>query len=485
MPKRERRPSGEKVWAGRLAGRTDPAVEDFTTSIGVDTRLHAEDIAGSRAHARMLHAIGVLSASEHRAIDSALRTIAGELEGGEFIIEPGDEDIHTAVERRLVELTGEPGRKLHTARSRNDQVATDLRLWCMRACRELMLAAVALQEAYVQRAAEHVTTLIPGYTHLQRAQVTSLAHHLLAYVAMLDRDAGRLADCHRRCDVLPLGSGALAATTVPLNRGMVAAELGFSDLSANSLDAVGDRDFAVELTAACALIMIHLSRFAEELVLWSTAEFGFVELPDSHSTGSSLMPQKKNPDPLELVRGRVGGVVGDLVALLTTLKGLPLAYNRDLQEDKPSLFSAVDTTRACLAMTRDIVNVVQFNTKAMTDAAADPGLMATDVVDHLVGRGVPFREAHRIVGLAVRAAQRRQRSLADLTAADWAAIDARADADVVSLFDPVKSLARRRLKGGPAPQQVRRELVHAQSRIARTRKLVTSLAGTQGSRDRG
>jgi argininosuccinate lyase len=484
MAKRASRALTEKVWSGRLAGRTDPAVEAFTTSIGVDKRLHTEDIAGSRAHARMLHAIGVLSASDHRAIDSGLRAIARELERGEFTIEPGDEDIHTAVERRLVGLAGEPGRKLHTARSRNDQVATDLRLWCMRACRELMLAAVALQEALVERAAEHVTTLVPGYTHLQRAQVTSLAHHLLAYVEMLDRDAGRLADCHRRCDVLPLGSGALAATTLPLNREMVAAELGFSELSANSLDAVGDRDFAVELAAACALIMVHLSRLAEELVLWSTAEFGFVELPDSHSTGSSLMPQKKNPDPLELVRGRVGGVLGALVALLTTLKGLPLAYNRDLQEDKQSLFAAVDTTDACLAMTRDIVNVVQFNMTSMAEAAADPGLMATDVVDHLVGRGVPFREAHRIVGIAVRAAQRRRGSLSELTAADWAAIDPRANAGVVSLFDPLQSLARRRLKGGPAPREVRRQLVRVRARIARTRKLVTSLAGIQGRRHR-
>ncbi|HEY6379102.1 MAG TPA: argininosuccinate lyase [Candidatus Dormibacteraeota bacterium] len=480
-PRGARRRQGEKVWSGRMAARTDPAVEAFTTSIGADYRLHAEDIAGSRAHARMLRAVGLLSAAEQRAIDSGLRSIAAEFESSAFIVEPGDEDIHTAVERRLVELVGEPGRKLHTARSRNDQVATDLRLWCKRRCRELMLAAAALQEALLERAREHRRTILPGYTHLQRAQVVSLAHHLLAYFEMLDRDVGRLADCHRRCDVLPLGSGALASTTLPLDRRRVATELGFAALSANSLDAVGDRDFAVELSGACALCMVHLSRLAEELVLWSSTEFGFAELPDSHATGSSLMPQKKNPDPLELVRGRVGRVVGAQVALLTTLKGLPLAYNRDLQEDKASLFDAVDTTAACLAMAADIVRVVQFDTAAMAAAAADPGLMATDVVDHLVRRGVAFREAHRLVGRAVRAAARRGCALDELTPADWATIDGRAgEAAVVTLFDPARSLARHGLEGGPSPREVGRQLTRARARIAATRKLVTSLAGTHG-----
>ncbi|HET9051691.1 MAG TPA: argininosuccinate lyase [Candidatus Dormibacteraeota bacterium] len=474
-------PRVEKAFSGRLP-RTAKRVEEFTASLPVDRRLVAEDVAGSRAHAKMLRGIGVLTGEEQRAIDSALREIRREIERGDPPLDDGDEDIHMAVERRLVEKIGEPGGKLHTARSRNDQVATDLRLWTKRVIRELMLAVADLQEALLRRAQEHRTTLIPGYTHLQRAQVVSLAHHLLAYSEMLQRDVERLEDCHERTDVLPLGSGALAATTLPLNRRVVADELGFDHVSANSLDAVSDRDFAVELAGVCSLLMVHFSRMAEDLILWSTREFGFAELPDAYATGSSLMPQKKNPDVLELVRGRVGRVVGAQVALLMTLKALPLSYNRDLQEDKESLFAAVDTTQACTAMLTDVMRVVRFSTAAMEEAASDPDLIATDVAEHLVVRGIPFREAHRIVGRAVRAAARSSAGVAGLDVDAWRALDPRIDADTVAglreLFDPRESLARRAVAGGPAPQMVRRQLVRAAAAIAKTRRLVPVMAGT-------
>jgi len=469
---------GEKAWSGRLGERTARRVEEFSSSIAVDRRLYPEDIAGSRAHARMLRRIGVLDTDDWRALDAALREVRKELERGEFAFAEGDEDIHMAIERRLVELIGEPGERLHTARSRNDQVATDLRMYCKRICRELMLAAAALQEVLMRRAQQHRGTMLPGYTHMQRAQVVTLAHHLLAYVEMLQRDVTRLEDCHERTDTLPLGSGALAGTTLPIDRRGVADELGFDRLSANSLDAVGDRDFVVELVAACGLIMVHLSRLAEELVLWTTSEFGFAELPDNYATGSSLMPQKKNPDVLELIRGRAGRVIGAQVALLTMLKGLPLAYNRDLQEDKQSLFEAVDITASSLAMLTDVVRVVDVDAAAMAKAASDPLLMATDVADHLVLQGIPFREAHRIVGRAVRDAQRRRRSLAALTSEDWAAIDARVGPEVVNLFDPAESLARRQVAGSPGPRAVTRQLARAAAMIAKTRRLVPVLAGT-------
>ena len=391
-----------KVWAGRLPARTARRVEEYTGSLPWDRRLYADDIEASLAHARMLRTSGLISAADLRAISGGLRDILREFERGEFIDDPGDEDIHTAVERRLYERIGAAAGRLHTARSRNDQVATDLRLYCRRAAAELMLACAGLQEVLIGRAAEHRSTLMPGYTHGQRAQLISLAHHLLAYVEMLQRDVERLEDARRRCNVLPLGSGALAGTTLPIDRDAVRDELGFDSLSANSLDAVSDRDFAVELIAACALLMVHLSRLAGEIVLWTTSEFGFAELPDAYATGSSIMPQKKNPDVLELARGRTGRVTGDLVNLLTVLKGLPLAYNRDLQEDKQPLFDALDTSLRTLEVLTDTVGVLRFDVDAMRRAAEDPMLLATDVAEYLVVKGLPFREAHAAVGAAVR-----------------------------------------------------------------------------------
>ena len=466
----------EKVWSGRLGAKTARRVEEYTTSIAIDRRLYPEDIAGSQAHARMLRAIGVLTREEHAAIDRGLREVRRELDKGDFPFDPGDEDIHTAVERRLGEKIGDTAGKLHTARSRNDQVATDLRLYGMRACRELMLAVASLQEALVRRAQENRHAVMPGYTHMQRAQVVTVAHHLLAYVEMLQRDIERLEDAHDRCNVLPLGSGALAGTTLPINRRMVADELGFETISANSLDAVSDRDFAVEIVAACALLMVHLSRLGEEVVLWTTSEFGFAELPDAYATGSSLMPQKKNPDVLELVRGRAGRTVGDLVALLTTLKGLPLSYNRDLQEDKQSLFDAVDVASTSVAIVTDIVKVIRFDAGALQAAAADPFLMATDVADYLVVKGVPFREAHRVVGRIVRDAQKQRRTFADMSLEDWRKHSEKFDDDILEMFDAEQSLRRKEVPGGPGPKMTSRQLVRAATMVAKTRRLVPVMA---------
>ncbi|HYA00580.1 MAG TPA: argininosuccinate lyase [Candidatus Binatia bacterium] len=459
-----------KVWAGRLGGETSRRLEEYTQSLGVDRRLAAEDIQGSLAHAEMLRQVGLLSEFDHRAIRSGLLTIRDELDRGGFVEDQADEDIHTAVERRLHELIGPPAGRLHTGRSRNDQVATDLRLWCRRRAGELILACADLQEALIRRAREHRAAPMPGYTHGQRAQVVSLAHHLLAYVEMLQRDVERLEGARRRCDRLPLGSGALAGTTLPIDRDIARRALGFQALSANSLDAVSDRDFAVELVFACALLMLHLSRFAEEVVLWTGAEWGFAELPDTHATGSSLMPQKKNPDVLELVRARSGRTAGDLVSLLAVLKGLPLAYDRDLQEDKRPLFDAVDTALASLAILAEIVSVLRFDVAAMRRAASDPMLQATDVAEHLVARGLAFREAHRLVGAAVQRCLAQGRSLADLGLEEWRAISDRFDESVLGLFDVDAALRRRELPGGPGPRAVSRALARATAMVARTRR---------------
>jgi argininosuccinate lyase len=466
----------EKVWSGRLGSKTARRVEEYTTSIAVDRRLYPDDIAGSQAHARMLRHIGVLTREEHAAIDRGLREVKRELDKGDFPLDPGDEDIHMAVERRLGEKIGEVAGKLHTARSRNDQVATDLRLYGKRICRDLMLAVAALQEALWRRADEQRHSVMPGYTHMQRAQVVTVAHHLLAYVEMLQRDVERFEDAHDRCNVLPLGSGALAGTTLPIDRRLVAQELGFESISANSLDAVSDRDFAVEITAACALLMVHLSRLGEEIVLWTSSEFGFADLPDAYATGSSLMPQKKNPDVLELARGRTGRTIGDLVALLTTLKGLPLAYNRDLQEDKQPFFDAVDVAMQTVAIVTDVIKVLRFDTDAMRAAASDPSLMATDVADYLVVKGVPFREAHRIVGRIVRDLQKQRRVFTDMELDDWRHHSPLFDDDVLELFDVDRSLRRKEVPGGPGPKMVSRQLVRAATMVARTRRLVPVLA---------
>ena len=392
----------KKPWAGRFAQATHKLVEDFTASLPFDRRLYRHDIAGSIAHAKMLAKQGIIPRKDARAIEKGLKAIQREIEAGTFPFDPAQEDIHMAIEQRLTEMIGPAGARLHTARSRNDQVALDLRLYLREEIAGIIDRVEDLQRAFLDHASAHLDVILPGYTHLQRAQPVLLAHHWLAYVEMLDRDKARMADAMKRVNVLPLGSGALAGTPYPIDRAYVAELLNFPAVSENSLDAVGDRDFVVEFLAAAALLMIHLSRLGEELVLWSTEEFGWIELPDAFCTGSSMMPQKKNPDVPELVRGKAGRVVGHLVGLLVTLKGLPLAYNRDLQEDKEPLFDAVDTLKASLSVMAALIPGIAVRRDRVSRALEEGFLTATDLADWLVQQGVPFREAHRAVGQAVR-----------------------------------------------------------------------------------
>ena len=392
----------KKPWGGRFAIDTHAQVEAFTASIHFDRRLAPYDIAGSIAHAQMLGKCGILDKGEVDAIVNGLGEIRQEIERGEFRIEAALEDIHMHVEQRLRDKIGEVAGKLHTARSRNDQVALDLRLYLREAIQQIREKIRSLQQELVAKAEVHLGTIMPGYTHLQRAQPVLLAHHLLAYFEMFQRDRHRFADCLGRVNVLPLGAGALAGTTLPIDRAYVAKLLGFPKIAANSEDAVADRDFAVEFLACCAILAMHISRLAEEVVLWASAEFGFIELPDAFATGSSMMPQKKNPDVAELARGKTGRVYGALFSLLTMLKGLPLTYNRDFQEDKEPVFDAADTIRQTLDVLPPMLKAIKFRPERMRAAAADGFLNATDLAEYLVTKGVPFREAHEIVGRLVR-----------------------------------------------------------------------------------
>lgn len=437
---------------------TDRRVEAFTTSYPIDCRLYPYDIAGSLAHCRMLARQRIIPPREARRIVAALQEILRELDGGSFPTDPADEDIHMAIERRLIEKVGPVGGKLHTARSRNDQVALDLRLFMRAALSEIDQRLVALRRAFAALATRHAALVMPGYTHLQPAQPVLLAHHLLAYATMLERDRERFRDCGNRLNELPLGSGALAGTTFPIDREFVARELGFARLSTNSMDAVSDRDFALEFLAAAAILGVHLSRFAEDLILWCSQEFGFVELPDAFATGSSIMPQKKNPDVAELVRGKSGRLNGNLVALLTTLKGLPLTYNRDLQEDKQPVFDTVDTVSACLAVLAAMVPKLRFNRERLQAAATRGFTLATELADYLSTRGVPFREAHGIVGEIVRHCLTTGRQLQDLDVKELQGFSPRFAPDVRAWLSAEAAVARRRAPGGTAPENVRKQL---------------------------
>jgi argininosuccinate lyase len=453
-------PRAAKAWAGRFAAATAPAVEAYTASLPVDRRLWAEDVAGSVAHVRALVRARLLTRREGTRLERGLAAVRRELAAGRFRFLPSDEDVHMAVERRLTELVGAVGGTLHTGRSRNDQVALDLRLWLRAECDAVDAALRSLQRALVAVARRHVDAVMPGYTHLQRAQPVLLAHHLLAYREMLARDRGRFRDCRARADELPLGAGALAGAGFPLDRARVARDLGFARVAANSLDAVADRDAALEFLAAATIAAVHLSRFGEELVLWASEEFGFVTLPDAWATGSSMMPQKKNPDVAELVRARTGRIAGALVALVVTLKGLPLAYNRDLQEDKAPLFDAAATLRDSCDVLAALLPALRFDTARMA-AAADGLLLATDVADRLVERGVPFRRAHAIVGGLVRHCLATGTGLRDLDAATLRRHAPLLDVAFVRGLTPARSVARRRVLGGTAPAEVRRQLVRA------------------------
>jgi len=453
-------------WGGRFEHAPGRFQQRFGASLPVDKRLYAEDIAGSVAHARMLAKQGIITASDAETIETGLLGILKDIDAGTFVFDEADEDIHMAIEAELTRRIGEAGKRLHTARSRNDQVATDTRLHAKREALRLHAAIGELRDVLLGLASAHPDAVLPGYTHLQKAQPVLLAHHLLAYTWMLARDADRVKRAYEAADVLPLGSAALAGTTFPIDREAVARELGFSAVSPNSLDAVSDRDFLVDLTCACTLGMVHLSRLAEELILWSTEEFGFITLDDAWSTGSSIMPQKKNPDFAELVRGKTGRVVGDLTALLVTLKGLPLAYNKDMQEDKAPAFDAVDTYADSLEAMTGMLSTMRVNAERMREAAHGGFMAATDLADHLAARGVPFREAHEVVGKLVLACERDGRTLQDLTIEELQAASPAFSEDALCAVDIDAVVGRRDTFGGTAPERVADQLAAAREQLA-------------------
>ncbi|MEJ2346657.1 MAG: argininosuccinate lyase [Gammaproteobacteria bacterium] len=455
----------DKPWKGRFAEATDAFVETFTASVGFDQRLYAADIQGSIAHARMLAEAGILTPAERDAIVKGLEDIRGEIERGDFAWSVALEDVHMNIEARLTQRVGDAGKKLHTGRSRNDQVATDIRIYLRAAIDGILGTLVRLREALIDMAEREAGTIMPGFTHLQVAQPVTFGHHLLAWCEMLERDAGRLADCRRRMNVMPLGAAALAGTSYPIDRAYTAAELGFDQPSENSLDAVSDRDFAIEFAAAAALCLTHLSRFSEELILWASAQFDFIELPDRFCTGSSIMPQKKNPDVPELVRGKTGRVNGNLVALLTLMKGQPLAYNKDNQEDKEPLFDTVDTLADCLRAFADMVPAIEPKRDNMYRAARAGFSTATDLADYLVGKGVPFRDAHEVVGGAVRHGVETGRDLSQMSLEELRQFSAAIEADVFEVLTLEGSVAARNHVGGTAPDQVRAAARRARQRL--------------------
>ena len=456
--------------SGRFAGAPAAEVARFTQSVSFDWRLWRHDILGSMAHATMLRRIGLLTQAELEAIIGGLEAIAKDIESGKFRWNPDLEDVHMNIEAELTRRAP-AGAKLHTGRSRNDQVALDMRLWVREEIAGVLAEISALQRALVELGERELEVVIPGYTHLQRAQPVYLAHHLLAYVEMLQRDAERFHQALHRANVCPLGCGALAGSTLPLDREWVAKTLDFVDrqgrprVAQNSMDAVSDRDFAVEFCAAAALLAVHLSRLAEDLVLWASSEFNFIKIADAYTTGSSLMPQKKNPDVAELTRGKSARVIGNLVSLLTLLKGLPMTYNRDLQEDKERLFDTADSVRAALRLCAAMLQNLQVNRVACLAAASDPALLATDLAEYLVRKGVPFRQAHHAVGAAVALAERLGRKLNELTLVELQSVAREFSADALQLFDLKKALARRNLTGAPGPREVRKQ-------VARWRKLL-------------
>jgi argininosuccinate lyase len=456
----------QKTWGGRFSGTTDQRVEAFTESIGVDRRLYRHDIAASQAHARMLAEVGLLSAAEAEQIVAALDAIADEIERGEFAFSIELEDIHTHIERALIERLGDVGRKLHTGRSRNDQVVTDVKLWVREAIDGLDGRLHDLQTALLAAAERDRELILPGYTHLQRAQPVLAAHYFLAYIEKYQRDRDRLADCRRRVNVLPLGAAALAGTSLPIDRESVRRQLGFDALAANSLDASGDRDFLLEFVFDLSVIALHLSGWAEEWILWSTTEFGFLDLPDSFCTGSSLMPHKKNPDVLELIRGKSARVVGDLQQLLVLVKGLPLAYNRDLQEDKAALFDAFDTVAASLELAAALICESRFRADVVAARLEDGFLDATTLMEFLIVQGVPMRLAHEAVGRLVRLGEERRCRLADLPLEVLQSVRPELDSRVYKVLGVANALGAFRSAGSTAPAEVARQMELWRTRLA-------------------
>lgn len=454
------------LWSGRFTENVSEFTQRFGASLPVDKALYAQDIAGSKAHAHMLAKVGVISHEDADAIESGLERVKNRIESGDFTFDINDEDIHMSVERALTADIGDAGARLHTGRSRNDQVATDTRLFAKKRAHDLMHANVALRHALVEQAEKHFDVILPGYTHMQHAQPVLFSHHMLAYVWMLTRDFERLAAAEHAADASPLGAAALAGTTYPLDRQMTAAELGFSKVIPNSLDAVSDRDFLLDLDYACAVSCMHLSRLCEELVLWSTSEFGFIELSDSFSTGSSIMPQKKNPDFAELIRGKTGRAVGNLVSLLVTMKALPLAYNKDLQEDKYGVIDSAKTLEDCLQCAAGMIETMQIKPDNMMAQAKKGHLAATDVADYLAKKGLPFRHAHEVVGHLVLLCEQRGCNLDDLSLEDFKAASPLFEEDITSALDLESIVKARTTEGGTGNSVVRQQLDQAKTVLA-------------------
>lgn len=446
------------LWSGRFSENTEKNVQDFTESISYDRRLYRQDILGSQAHAAMLGASGIIPEKSAETIVKQLSAILVRIENGDFTFTPELEDIHMHIENALIEALGDEGARVHTARSRNDQIALDIRLYLRDETDRITKGIRALQKALVNQAEAHKRAILPGFTHLQHAQPVLFAHHMLAYTEMFQRDIDRLADARKRINILPLGSGALAGTTLPVDRDFVRKTLNFPAMSRNSMDAVADRDFACEFLSSLAVFSMHVSRLSEDLILWMSQEFSFMTFSDAYCTGSSLMPQKKNPDIAELSRGKTGRVYGDLMALLTICKGLPLTYNRDLQEDKEPLFDAIDTALAILSVYPGMISTMSINEQRMLEAASDPGLMATDLAEALVRKGVPFRNAHRKVGLLVRYAKEHGLPLNKIPLSDMQSVIPEADASMTDLFDPVHAVAARETAGGTGFNRVKEQL---------------------------
>ena len=454
----------KKPWGGRFQEPTDKDVEAFTASIHFDRRLYRQDIEGSIAHARMLASQKIITKKEEKAILAGLKTIGKDIEAGRFVFNPDDEDIHMAIEKSLISRIGKAGGKLHTGRSRNDQVSLDVRLYLRDEIRRILELLSIFKKSLTDLAKKEIKTIMPGYTHLQKAQPVLLSHHLLAYWEMIDRDEARLLDCQKRVNILPLGAAALAGTNLPIDRKQVADLLNFPAISENSMDTVSDRDFIAEFIFAACLIMMHLSRFCEDLILWSSSEFGFVEISDSFTTGSSIMPQKKNPDVAELVRGKTGRVYGHLVSLLTVLKGLPMTYNRDLQEDKEPLFDTVDTVKGCVKTLASMIRHLQFNRLRMREEAAKGFSTATDLAEYLVMKGVPFRESHGIVGRLVAYSIRSGKALHDLTLSEYRKFYQGFDEDIFACLKVENAVNAKNSLGGTAEKIVRKRLAEIEGR---------------------
>ncbi len=454
-----------KMWAGRFSKELDERVNDFNSSVSFDARMYKQDIRGSIAHAKMLGDTGIIDRGESEKIVEGLTGILNDIDGGTLLIDPNAEDIHMFVEQVLTERLGDTGKRLHTARSRNDQVALDIRMYLRDEILEIISMTRELTETLCSIAEDNLDTVMPGYTHLQRAQPITFAHHLMAYANMLVRDLGRLADAYKRMNVMPLGSGALASTTYPIDRRQVSAMLGFDDITQNSLDGVSDRDFCIELGSALSILMMHLSRFSEEIVMWCSWEFKFIELDDAYSTGSSIMPQKKNPDITELIRGKTGRVYGDLNTLLVMMKGLPLAYNKDMQEDKEAIFDAVDTVKLCIRTFIPMLATMRVNRENMRAAAAKGFINATDCADYLVKKGLPFRDAYKITGTLVAICIERRTTLEELPLEEYRKLCGTFEEDVYEAIRLESCVAGRKVPGGPAPEAVRDQIAFIRQTI--------------------